>query len=439
MDMLKAITNVHTRADGGLFSNRNFVLLFGGRIVSQLGDQVYAFALSWYILDLTRSSTQMAIFLVIDTLVVAITSPLGGILADQHDRKGILVWMDGLRGMTVLAAAVLLHQHWLSIWMLYLSAIVLGVCGALFAPAAGAIVPNIVGERQLGEATSANQFTSSLCAMLGMLVSGLLYSWIGLFAIFLLNAGSFFISGVMEAALQVPPRTPSAKPALPARPVAFRPRLGETAAQLADGYQTVKANRLVYDLLVMNAIFNFVALPVPLVYLPYFFNVVLRAAPVELALPQAAIWLGMIAASFGVSRALRRCRLKTLILRGLLLLGLCTLAGVPWFVPQIAQRFTIQQVSLAWTVTSFICGLAVNLFTIPMYVIYQRHTADAFRGRFWGIENAVRTAALAGSVLVSGFLAQRVWLGALFLGTAAALAGLALWTTERLAVKACDD
>ena len=439
MDRLKAVNAVHARVAGGLLSNRNFLLLFSGKIVSQLGDQVYAFALSWYILDLTRSSVQMAVFLVIETLVVAITSPLGGILADRRDRKGILVWMDGLRGLAVLAAAFLLSQHWLRIWMLYICAILLGVCGALFAPAAGAIIPNIVDERQLGKATSASQFTGSLCTMLGMLISGLLYRWIGLLAIFLLNAGSFFVSGVMEAALQAPSRLPPSTPAPSAPPVALRRRLGGMAAQLADGCQMLRANGLVADLLIMNAIFNFVALPIPLVYLPYFFNVVLRASPVDLALPQAAIWLGMIAGSLVVSAALRHCRLKTLILRGLLLLGLCTLAGIPWFVPQFASQFTSRQVSLAWAFTSLICGLAVNLFTIPMYVIYQRRTADAFRGRFWGIENAVRTSALAGSVFVAGFLAQRVWLGGLFGGTAVALGGLACWAVRRPAIRACDD
>ena len=186
-----------------VFTNRNFLLLFSGKLISQLWDYIYAFALSWYILDLTKSSLQMAAFLVISTLVVAVSAPLGGIVADRYNRKGIMVWMDVLRGIVVIAAAFLLSQHMLQIWMLYLSAIILGFCGAMFSPAAGAIIPNIVEENQLTQALSANQFTASFCTMTGMVISGLLYNLIGISIIFVLNAASYFISGVLEACVRI--------------------------------------------------------------------------------------------------------------------------------------------------------------------------------------------------------------------------------------------
>jgi MFS transporter, DHA3 family, macrolide efflux protein len=187
-----------------IFLNRNFLMLFYGKIISQLGDQIYAFALSWYILDLTKSSFQMAIFLVINTIAVAAISPFGGIIADRLNRRAIMVWMDIISGLIVLVAALLLYQNSLQIWMLYMSALILGFCGAIFMPAASAIIPNIVMEDQLTEASSANQFTTSFCTMVGMLISGILYTWIGIFAIFMFNALSFFISGVMEARVEIP-------------------------------------------------------------------------------------------------------------------------------------------------------------------------------------------------------------------------------------------
>ena len=165
-----------TKKPPSVLRNRNFLLLFSGKIISQLGDQVYAFALSWYILDLTKSSLQMAIFLIVDTLVVAIVSPFGGIVADRLNRKRILVWMDVMRGIVVLLSAFLLYSHILQIWMIYVSAVFLGFCGSLFSPAAGAIIPNIVEDKQLTQAVSLNNFTGSFCAASGLLVSGMLYN-----------------------------------------------------------------------------------------------------------------------------------------------------------------------------------------------------------------------------------------------------------------------
>jgi DHA3 family macrolide efflux protein-like MFS transporter len=422
-------------SSASVFLNRNFVLLFSGKIVSQLGDQVYAFALSWYILDLTRSSFQMAIFLVIDTLVIAAISPLGGLLADRLNRKGVLVWMDVIRGVVVLVAAFLLWQHLMQIWMLYVSAIILGCCGAIFSPAASAIVPNIVEESQLSAATSANHFTTNLCTMLGMLVSGLLYGWIGMFAIFILNGASYFFSGVMEASVEVSASSPASSD----KGISVGRQLNRAVKDLTEGYRYVKGNVVVYDLLLMNAMFSIVALPVSLVYMPYFFNVILKATPFQLALPQAAIWIGMIAGSFAVSLFWRRCRLKDLILWGLLLLGVFTLAGVPWFFPQFRSHFNNAQISLVWTMTSAMCGLVVNFFTIPMYVIFQKYTADSYRGRFWGLENSLRTFAMSAGYFVAGFLAERVSLGFLFLSVALALFAVDAWAINQKAIKALRD
>ena len=131
-------------------------MLFSGKIISQLWDQIYAFALSWYILDLTKSSLQMAVFLMLNNIILALIAPFGGIIADHLNRKNIMVWMDIIRGITVLIMAFLLYHHLLQIWMLYISAIILSFCGAIFLPTASAIIPNIVKEVQLTQAQSSD-------------------------------------------------------------------------------------------------------------------------------------------------------------------------------------------------------------------------------------------------------------------------------------------
>jgi DHA3 family macrolide efflux protein-like MFS transporter len=416
-----------------VFGNRNFLLLFSGKVISQLGDHIYAFALSWYILDLTKSSFQMAIFLIIDTLVVAAISPFGGLIADRVSRKGILVWMDVIRGIIVLLAAGLLQQHLLQIWMLYLSAMLLGFCGAVFSPAASAIIPNIVEEQQLTQAMSANQFSMSFCTMLGMLASGILYSWIGICAIFLFNAISFLISGVMAACVVIPEKTKQA-----VKPNASLSKEAKKAiTDLKEGYRYVQQNQAVYALFLMNALFNLFALPIVMVYLPYLFNVILKATPLQLALPRAAVWIGMIAGSVVVSIFLQRYKLKTLIFWGLLIISVYTFITTP--LPILNNYVNNWVISLGCTIGSVICGIAVSFFTIPMYVLFQKQTTDEYRGRFWGFENSLRTFAMCSGFFLAGFLAQRVWLGFLFLGTAMALFSIDVWAINLQAIKELQD
>ena len=420
-----------------VFLNRNFLLLFFGKIISQLGDHIYAFALSWYVLDLTKSSFQMAMFLVIDTLVVSAISPFGGVIADRLNRKGIMVWMDVIRGLVVLLVAFLFSMNLLQIWILYVSAILLGFCGAVFAPASGAIIPNIVEDEQLTEAMSANQFSMSFCTMIGLLISGLLYTWLGIFTIFLFNAISYFISGVMEAAVNIPliERNNFNKPA------SVYQQLHKGYMEIRAGYQYIKGNQAVYYLLLMNTMFNLLGLPIVLIYTPYIFNVLLKATPFQLALPQAAIWVGMILGSFLTSIILHRQKLKHLIFWGFLTLSIFTLIGVPMLVPAVRSYFNLDNwgVSIFWTIVNTVCGLAVSFFTIPMYVIYQKRIADEYRGRFWGLENALRTAAICSGYFMAGFLAQKVWVGFLFGGTAIALFVINVWATNVKAIRELKD
>jgi MFS family permease len=98
-----------------VFKNPNFLFLFSGKVISQLGDQIYAFALSWFILDITKSSLAMSIFLVINCFIGAVVSPFGGIIADRFSRKKILVWMDAIRGIIVVLSTLLLYLQLMQI------------------------------------------------------------------------------------------------------------------------------------------------------------------------------------------------------------------------------------------------------------------------------------------------------------------------------------
>jgi MFS family permease len=235
-----------------LFVNHNFLLLFSGKVISILGDQIYAFSLSWYILEKTKSSIAQSILLVIGYLIAAVVSPLGGILADRFERKKILVGMDIVRGGIVLIAALLMYLQMMEIWMIYVSVIIEAFCGAIFSPTASAVIPNVVEENQLTQATSMDYFVGSFCTIVGMVISGFLYTLIGVAAIFLLNAISFFISGFLEGRLKIPSvkQTDSVK-----QNSSIYQELRQAIKSLYEGYQYVKTNKLLYKLTFMYAIY----------------------------------------------------------------------------------------------------------------------------------------------------------------------------------------
>ena len=70
----------------GKLLNRNFVLLWGGQAVSQLGNQAYSLAMMFWLMEKTGSASIMGLVLTVSNLPALLLSPLGGTFADRHSR-----------------------------------------------------------------------------------------------------------------------------------------------------------------------------------------------------------------------------------------------------------------------------------------------------------------------------------------------------------------
>jgi DHA3 family macrolide efflux protein-like MFS transporter len=190
----------------GLFANRNFLLLFTGRLISKLGDSIYLFALTWYTFEKYSSPMLAGIMMMLGTVPTILLGPFGGVIADKLDRKKIIVLMEFVRAGVILTIAVMEYYHRLHIWFLFLAAVILDVCGAFFNPACIALVPNIVGKANLTAANSAETMTTNISNILGILGGGLFYATMGFATISLLNAVSFVAAGSLEMMVALPPK-----------------------------------------------------------------------------------------------------------------------------------------------------------------------------------------------------------------------------------------
>jgi MFS family permease len=408
---------METRAaeDKGLRANRDFRKYLAARIVSQLGDQLYIFAISWYVLDLTKSSLHMAALLAINSLAVMAVAPLGGLIADRVSRKKVMVFTDILQGVVLLALLALLQGHLLSIGVLYVGTALLGLCSAVFSPAASAIVPGIVGGDHVPRAVAAGQATANLCTITGMLLGGALYRLIGMPGILLLNACSNLLAAAMESRIHSVP----AVVGLAQAESGAAGELRRFAAELRQGLSQVRADRMVFALLLINTAFTLAVLPIAMVYMPYLFNVILGATPLQAAVPQAATWIGIIVGSAAAGRQLGRRRPERLIAAGLLVLAVHT-----FLMAALVGARTLLDVS--WmsalcTLGNAIAGAAGAFFIVPLYALFHARSTEEFRGRFWGLESSLRTAAMFAGYFLAGILAQRLGLGFIFAGTAVAL------------------
>ena len=414
--------------------NANFRLYFAARIVSQLGDQLYVFAVSWFVLDLTKSSIHMAALLAVNALSVMAAAPIGGLVADRVSRKTVMVVTDILQGAVLLALLGLQQSHLLSLGILYAGTVLLGLASGLFSPAAGAIVPGIVGAEQVPPAVAAGQAAANFCTIAGMLLGGGMYGLVGLAGILAFNAASNLAAAGMESRIRVDRFAMTAALPPAPRPSSAAP-LSRALGEIRDGIRQVRSDRTVFALLLVNTAFTLAVMPIGMVYVPYLFNVLLRSTPVQSAFPQASIWAGIILGSAGAARLMRRHRPERLMAGALLVLAVHTLLMVALTSGWAALGTS--GMSAACSVANAVAGAAASFFIVPLYSLFHARADERFRGRFWGLEGSLRTAAMCAGYFLAGSVAQRFPIWMVFAGVGTVLAVLCV-TVIRVSAAAAN-
>ena len=126
---------------GNAFSDRNFRIYSVGSITSWITYFVQNITFSWVAWDVTHSTTWLAIVSAATTVTTILLLPLGGVLADRHDRFRILMGAYALdwAKSAVLAALALTGQ--LSLPVICISAVAHGFIHSFSIPASYGLLP----------------------------------------------------------------------------------------------------------------------------------------------------------------------------------------------------------------------------------------------------------------------------------------------------------
>lgn len=144
------------RAGGALapLRYRDFRLLLSANAVSLLGDNVVTIALSFAVLDLTGSISDLGLVLLARITATLAFVLAGGVWADRVSRRGLMVTADLARAAIQAVLAGLLLSGRAQIGMLVALQFAHGIAGAFFRPAGSAVVPLLLPaeDRQPGNA-----------------------------------------------------------------------------------------------------------------------------------------------------------------------------------------------------------------------------------------------------------------------------------------------
>ena len=187
------------------FASRDFRLLWSASTVSLLGDGVWYVAIGWQTLAISNGATALAVVWLAFTLPHIAMLLFGGVLSDRLPRRRVLLGANVVSGIFVGAIAVLSLGGVLSLWKLLVLVAGYGASEAVFGPAYGAIVPELVDRDVLAQANSLNQLNRPLALRLaGPALGGILVGWLGAGGALALDAGTFAGSAAILSQMRVP-------------------------------------------------------------------------------------------------------------------------------------------------------------------------------------------------------------------------------------------
>lgn len=176
-----------------LWRNRDYLLLWGGQVVSSIGSQVSQLAFPLLMLALTSSPFQAGLLGAARALPYFLFALPAGALVDRWDRKRLMILCDMGRAVLLgsIPLAFLLGQP--SVLQLYVVSLLEGSLFVFFNIAESSCLPRVVPPEQLPEASAQSQLIDAVAGLAGPSFGGALFGW-GLFLPFLTDAASYAAS-----------------------------------------------------------------------------------------------------------------------------------------------------------------------------------------------------------------------------------------------------
>ena len=176
---------------------RDFAKLWTGLSISLLGDGIYYVALPIQVYAISNVPTALSVVGVAWTLPLVLFLLLGGLISDRFDRRRVMIVADLIRFAAIGSIGLLSVAGVLELWHIIVLVAFYGIGDALFNPAFGAIVPDVIPQELLTEANALDRFIKPfMLRLIGPAIGGLLVGLLGPGEAFLIDGATFFLSAV---------------------------------------------------------------------------------------------------------------------------------------------------------------------------------------------------------------------------------------------------
>ena len=192
-----------------LWRQRNFLLLWSGQTVSEMGSAVTQLALPLTAVVVLRATTfQVGALTAAATLAFALIALPAGAIVDRRTKRGLMIWCDLARMLIIGSVPLAAAFGALTLGQLYAVAIAAGVCTVFFDVAYQSYLPVLIGTDDLVEGNGKLGATQSFAQLIGPGLGGGLVGLIGAARALSADAISYAVSVASLLAIRAAEQAP---------------------------------------------------------------------------------------------------------------------------------------------------------------------------------------------------------------------------------------
>ncbi|QFT87489.1 enterobactin exporter EntS [Bacillus sp. THAF10] len=363
------------------------------KLISSFGAQVYAFAISFYILQTTGSATSFATNLICNLLPRTLAGPFAGAITDRYSRKKIVIMAQIATTLAIVGLLTYTLTFGLSLIAIYTTTVILSLTSTFSAIAFTSSITGLIDPGRIQKAMSLNQMAFSFATIGSPAVGGLLYGVVSipyfLGTYIILSAVAVVLESTMNFRLFAAP--------------AKKKEEGEAKESLLQsmkaGLGYLRLQPLVMIMLWISLLINFLFGAYEVGY-SYILIEKLKIESQHFGFTQGAFSVGMLLMSIYFSM---RKEVKYPLLvskRGVIAMGVILGAiSIPLVLPMnYWMTFTFYMVIM------FSFGSFIIIVNTPIQVMLQKTIDDEYKGRVFSTIETMAMALMPLGMVIFGIL-----------------------------------
>ncbi|MFD1851499.1 MFS transporter [Oceanobacillus bengalensis] len=362
------------------------------KFISSFGAQVYAFAASFYILQVTGSATNFALNLLCNVLPRTIAAPFAGYVADRFSRKKVVIISHIATVLTIISLITISLTIGFSITTIYIATAIFSLTSTFSGLAFTSSISGLIDSDRIQKAMSLNQMVVSIASIASPAVGGILYGFVSITVLLAIYLVAMIIALSLESTMQF-------NLFINLKENVAGKEQGSMWQSMKEGFAYVKGKSVIMAIISIALVINFF---VGAFQVGYSFILIdnLHMSSEHFGIVESSFAVGMLIMSVYLS--IRKELVYPLVYakRGILLLGIIlAIYSLPLLV-----KIPYMGMFSFYMILMFLLGAIIMFINTPINVMMQKQIDDAYKGRVFSIMETSAQALIPLGTILFGFL-----------------------------------